>query len=304
MVQHLRPAELFRNANTRPWAIGGLSLVAIGGAIAAFFAASAGLAVSTVLIVFLLGVVVDFLAENEAKAVEQRTELKDLAANLKGQAPGVLATYSEPRDIPFIALLQKAASHDEPARRVQLVGWYFPYFVEGARFEAFREFFAHGGQVDIVIPDVSDKRVALWLAEMRSSELDSGGAARLTCSSLKGIDRIRREAQAPADALRVFTRRTPINYAAYCFAGRDLILGPYEHAFDASARAPRLHFDLAYAGSFAAFWRVEFTGMTQDHNVINVAQWLDAVAEAHWPAAPDGSQSPGSGPGSGPSPPV
>lgn len=297
MVKYLRPSEIFRNAKSRPWAIGGTALLAVGGAIAAVFADSAGLAVAIVLIVFLLSVLVDVVAESEASEAERRAALvNDLVAKLSVQAPGVLATYSEPRDVPFVELLRKAASHEQSARRVQLVGWFFPYCIEGARFAAFREFFSRGGHVDIVVPDVSDRAVAASLAAMRSSDLDTTEAARRTCSSVKGLNRIRAEAGGAPEALRVFVRRTPINYAAYCFAGRDLILGPYEHAFDSSARAPRLHFDLAHAGSFAAFWRVEFHGMVEANDDIDITEWLDAVAKAHWSAPEPAAQSPGSSP--------
>jgi hypothetical protein len=300
MIRHLRPVELFRNTKTRPYGIAGVVALAIAAGTAAVFSAVVGLGLSIVLIIFLLTVLVDFQAYNEENVVAQRnalvTEIADALAlgdearqrTMAGelvkaitQAPGVLATYSEPRDVPFVELLTKASEHDLAARRVQVVGWYFGYLVEGDRFTACRKFFEAGGKVDIVIPDVSDVALAGSLANMRSSDLDAAALARLTCSSVRGIARIRTEARAPSDALRVFVRRAAVNYVAYCFAGDDLILGPYEHAYDSSARAPRVHFDLRYAGSFAAFWQLEFSGMTQQGEAIDIDSWLEAVEDSY-----------------------
>ena len=205
VFRHLRPVELFRNSRTRPYGIGAAVLLGVGAGVAAVFSVEVGLGMSIVLIVFLLTVLVDFLADNEENQATRETQLvgklskavatddadrqqamADLVVKATRQAPGVIATYSEMRDVPFVDLLRKAGSHEPAVRQLELVSWYFGYFVEGARFVALRDFFGSGGKVEIVVPDVSDTRIAASVAAMRSSELDSRALAHLTSSSVRG----------------------------------------------------------------------------------------------------------------------
>jgi hypothetical protein len=101
--------------------------------------------------------------------------------------------------------------------------------------------------------------------------------ARFARTSVKRLRRLRNEAGAQPDALRVFPRRAPINYAAYCFARRVLIFGPYEHALHADARAPRLHVELSDAGAFGDFWRAEFDSMTGAGHA-DVDAWIESLS--------------------------
>jgi hypothetical protein len=250
-MRYVRPVELFRNERTRTWAMLVLGLLGLATAVAAVFSPEVGFALAVALIVFLLWVLVDFASDGEAKASADQQALVDAVASrlaLGAQVPGVKAIYSEPRDIPFVQLL-------DGTRHLSVVAWFCPYLVDGERYTALKQFFADGGQADVVFPDISDGDLREDLFAMRASESeDADDIARAIRRSVRRLDQARTEGGADEGALRFFPRREPINYVAYCFDRRELVLGPYEHVFESSSRAPRLHIDLAAAGAFVPFW--------------------------------------------------
>lgn len=284
-----RLIELFRNPKTRDWAIGVAVLLQLAAAGVAVASPIAGVALGLVVITLLTGVLVDFSADTDAAAPQVREELVAAIAervgddmekrDLKlldqldrrpGVIPGVSAVYNDPGEMPLQRLIARS---DE----LVLVGWYFTVLEDGDPYRALVKFFSKNGRLTILVPDVAAADLLESLAQLRDpskAQIDGERLAGYACSSVTRLDKAREQGGGKEEALRVCAVSVAIPYAAYCFSGQDLIIGPYEIAFEPSCRAPRLHFDLDTAPHCKAFWDNEIEQLTTTYPPASAADFL------------------------------
>jgi hypothetical protein len=299
MVHFLRPAEVFRHKTTLPWALAVLLLAAVAVAVSSALDPTIGLVISLALMLYLLAVIVDFLSDAEVNATDKEQNLAErvsgevvsetdrlltnLAAKLGPPARGILAMYDDPIEVPFTSLLDRTTTLPLEQRQFALLSWYFTHLVTGGNLKALRRFLQSGGRMVIVVPEVTDMQLSARLAAMRSApgdDLSARDIMRQTYRSVRALHDLRVKLDLPADVLTVIPRVAPINFHAYDFGGRDLVIGVYENTFDPAARAPRLHVDLAASRSFADFWAGEWRRLTADGSKVDLESWLHAVDEA------------------------
>lgn len=223
----------------------------------------AGIAAGNAAMLFVLGLLLDHLAR-------AREELTETAESFKGQisesvardlsrAPGIVATYRDIEAVPWADLFEEAHV------KVEILARFFNVAVGPAQqHQALVRFLKRGGRLTVITSDfrVAETMAAVTAQRDPTKRFYPRGVSDRIVNCLHHLSDAAETAGVGEEAVAVFLRTEPLNYAGYCFDGRDLILSPTEHAFRSRYRSPRLRIDLHLAEGFRDFWSSELEALT------------------------------------------
>lgn len=215
----------------------------------------AGIGAGNAFLIYLASVAIERL---DAAATASEAVQRDLQKALESSESALIGMYPSPSSVPW-------ADFVTAAQEITIIVRFNDSLVAD-NFDAFVRFFSsrsHRLTAVTLDPEDSDALEIATLErdpqrtyytsdqKMRDRVVSTHATLRDALTRAKGD-----EAQ-----LALYTAPA-INYAAYCFDGRELLIKPYEHKFDLSSRAPYLHVMLDRATALQRFWDNEVRRMT------------------------------------------
>lgn len=211
-------------------------------------------------------VLVAYLVTRQWLARKGLSEADDLelavarhVAKIISPVPGIMSLGQAVSDHPWRELI------DRSSKTLDIVGRFFDAPIHEIGLDRLQSFYDRGGRIRAMIYDPSDRAAVGVVSSQWNSEtgkkLHPEDVASRLLTSIKLLENARLEAGAPEDAVQIMTVPA-VNYAAYCFDDRDLIIVPYAEATKYSAPPPRFHIDLTIASTVRDFWRHEWSSIT------------------------------------------
>ena len=175
-------------------------------------------------------------------------------------APGVVGVSFNMNHVSWSELFRSA-------KDVVIVARFFDGPMQLATDQTLITFFERGGRLRVLIADPANESQMAAIFEQRTgrSGIRHRPISNRIDASLNILVNALKNARADSSALKVYVYSQSINYSAYCFDEKTLLIAPVEHSISlGKARAPRVEIDLTVEPLALEFWRGEVQELFTD----------------------------------------